>query len=484
MATVYDKIMEICLKRGIVYPSAEIYGSMAGFYDYGSVGARIKNNFENYWRDYFLRKLKEPFFEIQPALIAPEPVFRASGHLTEFVDPITECSKCKLIERADHILEEHLHETFEGLTAKELNELIKKHNIKCHSCGGELKEVDVFNLMFGFNVGAYGGTKAYLRPETTQGPAVVFKREYRANREKLPLGLAVIGNVFRNEISARQGLYRMREFTQAEIQIFFDPADKDHPRFDEIKNHKLNIVFADEKKKGIQKITCADMVKKGYFKKFVYYMARVQQFYESLNIPSEKYRFFEKSAEERAFYNKYQFDVEADLASHGGFKEIAAVHYRTDHDLSRHQKESKQELAVSKEGKKILPHIIELTFGIDRSVFAFLDLNFREGGRTYFSLPKQVAPWIAGIYPLVNKDGLDKKAEEIYDSLRTDFYLIYDDGGSIGRRYARADEIGIPYGITVDHQTMKDSTVTIRDRDSTKQERVKISDLPKKLKQV
>lgn len=482
--TKFEKITETCLRRGILYPDCEIYQPIAGFYTYGSVGTKIKRNWENYWRRYFLKGLGENFVELEGCMINPEPVFRASGHLEHFGDPITECRKCHNVERADHIVESHLNEAFEGLTPKGLDDLIRKHNIRCHECGGELGDVGSLNLMFGFKVGPYADVQAYLRPETTQCPAVSFKREYLANRERLPLGLAVVGRVFRNEISPRQFVFRMREFTQAEIQIFVDP-DKinEHPRFAEIADYELNVVMADERDKGIQKLKASELVKRGYPAFYVYFMARESQFFDSLGIPKEKIRYYEKSVEERAFYNKAHFDAEMIMDSLGGYKEIAAIHYRTDHDLAGHSAQSKQDLSVTREGKKVLPHIVEITFGVDRNVFALLDSTFSESEkRTYFALPRQVAPHLAGVYPLVSKDGLDEKASEVFASLRNDFDVIYDDGGSIGRRYARADEVGVPLGITVDHQTLEDGTVTVRERDSTKQERIKAMELHKALR--
>lgn len=484
--TKYDKIMEVCLKRGIFYPSSEIYGGFSGFYDYGSVGKRIKRKFENYWRDFFLN-LDTNFHEIETTNIMPEAVFRASGHLTEFVDPITECSKCGLTEKADHILEKHLKESFEGLTPKELDDLIKKYKIKCHQCGGELKEVGVISMMFPLDVGPYtGSTKGYLRPETAQGAYVAFKREYNANRERLPLGLGIIGKAYRNEISPRQGLFRTREFTQAELQIFFDPSEiKKHPKFDEVKDKKINVVFAKDRKKGLKEYKASEIVKKGFPEYYIYYMVKLWEFYESIGIPKNKFRFLEKKEEEKAFYNKYQFDAEVMMESYSNFREVGAVHYRTDHDLTRHQKESNQKLEISKDGKKFIPHVIELTFGVDRSVFALLDLNYKEGKlkageRRYFSLPPKLSPYIVGIYPLVSKDKIGEKAEHVYKVLKN-FDAWYDEKGSIGRRYARADEIGIPFGVTIDYDTLKDDTVTLRDRDTTKQKRMKISEIPDEL---
>ena len=471
----YDRLLAICLKRGIFYPSSEIHNGPAGFFDYGSIGTKIKRNWENYWRYFFLKELDEPFFEIDASTIMPEGVFKASGHLTDFVDPIAKCEKCGFSEKANQIVEESLKESFEGMTPKELDELIKKHNIKCPKCGGKLKEVGVLGMMFGFDIGE--DYKGYLRPETAQGSYVSFKREYAVNREKLPFGLAIIGRAYRNEISPRQGLFRMREFTQAELQIFFDHAKIDqHPRFSEIAKAEVTVVLAKERKKGEQKLTIIELHKKGYPKMYLYYMARIKEFYDSLQL---KIRFFEKNDEERAFYNKYQFDGEVHFPGFQKHIEVLGLHYRTDHDLAGHQKVSKQDLTVTKDGKKVLAHVIELSFGVDRNVLALLDNGFKnDEKRAYIHLPKRIAPYITGIYPLVNKDGIDDKARAIYDLLRRDHDVFYDDGGSIGRRYARADEIGIYYGITVDYDSLKSEDVTVRDIETTKQVRKKIEELP------
>ena len=471
----YDKLMAICFKRGIFYPSSEIHNGPAGFFDYGSVGTKIKHNWENLWRKHFVKGLDEPFFEIDSSNVMPEAVFKASGHLTDFVDPIVKCEKCGFSEKANQIIEEVLKETFEGLTPKEFDDIIKKHDIKCPKCGGKFKDVGIVGMMFGFTIGEEA--KGYMRPETAQGSYVSFKREYAINREKFPFGLAIVGRAYRNEISPRQGLFRMREFTQAELQVFFDLDKIDqHPRYNEIADQEVTVVLASERNEGNKKTTFAELNKKGYPKMYLYYMARIREFYDSLGLPI---RFFEKNDEERAFYNRYQFDGEVYFPSFDKHIEVLGLHYRTDHDLGGHQKVSKQDMTITKEGKKILPHVIELSFGVDRNVFALLDNGLKEEEkRTYIYLPKKIAPYIAGIYPLVNKDGIDDKARAIYDLLRRDFEVFYDDSGSIGRRYARADEIGVFYGITIDYDSLKNEDVTVRDVATTKQIRKKIEELP------
>lgn len=471
-----ETIEQLAKRRGFFWQSLEIYGGLGGFYDYGHLGTLMKRKLENLWRNYFLG-LDDNFFEIEPSHIMHEKVFEASGHLKHFVDPIAKCKKCETIHRADHILEDFLKESFEGLTVDEMNEIIKKHKIKCPKCKGELKVTGFFNMMFPLFIGPEQNIKSYLPPETAQGSYVNFLQEFEVSRKKLPLGLAIIGRAYRNEISPRQLLIRMREFSQAELQIFFDSEKiNEHKKWNEVKNYKL-ILYPTTKK--LIELTCEDAVNKLKLPKFyIYYMAKVQQFFlEKLLIPREKFRLKELSEEERAFYNKIHWDIEFDLSSIG-WKEIGGVHYRTDYDLKGHQKVSKKSQEIFFNNKKFIPHVLELSFGIDRIIFGLIDLNYKETkDRIILQLPNSISPFIAGVFPLVNKGNLDKKAEGVYDLLKEDFDVFYDDSGSIGRRYARADETGVPFAITIDYDTMKDNTVTLRNRDTTQQERIKISEL-------
>jgi len=475
-----NKIEEIARRRGFFWQSSEIYGSLSGFYDYAHLGTLIKRKWENLWRDFFVG-MDDNFFEIETADIMPEAVFLASGHIKSFVDPIVKCKKCGNIERADHLIEENLKESFEGITTNELEKLIKKHNIKCPKCGGTLEDVGILNMMFPVTAG--NDIKAYLRPETAQGVYVNFKREFESLRKQLPFGLAIIGKAYRNEISPRNILMRMREFTQAEIQIFFDP-DKinEHPKFEEVTKYNLRLFPVEERKRNkIIELSCEDAVKKLHLPKFyVYYMAMVQQFYlDAVKIPPTSFRFRQLSDEEKAFYNKYHWDIELYLENLGGFKEVAGIHYRTDHDLKGHEKISKQDMSVFIDGKKFVPHVLELSFGVDRNVYALMELSYEEEkDRTLFKFSRMLAPYDCAVFPLVNKDGLPEKAREIKKTLQdAKFNVFYDESGSIGRRYRRMDEVGVPVCITVDHKTLEDETVTIRDRDSMNQVRVKIKDL-------
>jgi len=481
-----EKIEDIAKRRGFFWISSEIYGGLAGFYDYGHLGSALKRRWESLWRSYFL---DEPHtFEIEAAQVMPESVFIASGHLSNFIDPTAKCSKCGAFHRADHIMEDFLKESFEGMTPQQLTEIIRKHNVRCTLCKGPLEDVSVLNMMFPLNVGAGTGAKAYLRPETAQGVYVNFKRAYEHSRKALPFGLAIIGKAFRNEISPRNYIVRMREFTQAELQIFFDHEKiRVHPRFEEVADYTLRLFSVkDRKSKTLTEITCADAVKKLELPQFyVYYLAKIQKFYlEVLKLPPELFRFRELSQEERAFYNKIHWDMELNVESLGGFKEVGGLHYRTDHDLGGHGKVSKENLSVTIDGRNFIPHILELSFGVDRNMYSLMDIGLaEEKERTIIKFPRRVAPYDAGVFPLVNREEMPEKAKELAEALKeSGFVIFYDESGSIGRRYRRMDEIGVPASITIDADTIEKEMVTIRDRDSMKQVSVSIKDLPKRLR--
>ncbi|MBL7205973.1 MAG: glycine--tRNA ligase [Candidatus Aenigmarchaeota archaeon] len=480
-----ENILDIAKRRGFFWQSCSIHGAVAGFYDYGHLGALLRNKWEDLWGKTFLG-LDDNFYEIKTSVIMPEAVFKASGHLANFTDPIAKCKKCGNVMRADHIIEDVLKESFEGITPEGLTELIKKHNIKCSKCKSSLENVESFNMMFPLDVGAGKSTqRCYPSAETAQQAYVNFKQEFEALRRRLPMGLAIIGKAFRNEIAPRNALIRMREFTQAELQIFFDPDTiNEHPDFSKVQNYKLSILPAKGKK--IVEINCKDALTKLKLPKFyVYHMAFVQKFYtDILGFPKEKFRFRELSEEERAFYNRYHFDIELDLESLGGFKELGGIHYRTDHDLKGHQEVSGEKMEVNIEGKKILPHVLELSFGVDRNMYALFELAYvEEKERTVLKFPRIVSPYDVAVFPLVNKEKMPEKARDVQKLLAdAGFVVFYDSSASIGRRYRRMDEIGCPAGITIDGDTIKNNSVTIRDRDTMKQIRIKIKDLPEILK--
>jgi len=389
--TKVDDITNIVTKRGFFFPTAEIYNAKAGFWTYGHLGVLMRNKFENLWLKHFL-SLNDNYWQIDGNYILPSKVFEASGHLQNFKDPLTECKKCHFRFRADELIEDETKEKVEGLEEKELTKIIKKHKLKCPKCKGELDDVKFFNMMFELKLGATGQELAYLAPETAQNPFISFKREFEALRRKLPMGLAMIGRAFRNEISPRQGFFRLREFNQAELQIFFDPSEiNKHEDWEKIKNYKLIVSLNDKKEKEIS----AEELNKNKIPKFyVYHLVKIQEFYlEKLKIPKEKFRFRELSEKERAFYNKLHFDIEINMDTLNGFREVAGLHYRTDHDLKGHEKVSKESFEVQIDDKKIMPHVLELSFGIDRNLWALIDVFYKkEKERDLFLFPFSICP--------------------------------------------------------------------------------------------
>jgi len=480
-----DEITSIASKRGFFFQTAGIYGGKAGFFTYGHLGKALKMNWEELWRKNII-SLDDNFYEIQSNNILPEHVFKASGHIENFNDPLTECRKCHFRFRADQFLEDNNLENAGELSIQEMTAQIKEKNLRCPKCGGELSDVKQFNMMFPVNIG-FDEEKAYLSPETAQAAYLAFKEEFSATRGRLPLGLAIIDKAYRNEISPRQMFFRLREFSQAELQIFFD-ADKinEHEKWNSVKRNKLRIKFHD--KSEIDELSCEELNLKYKIPGFyLYYASKVQDFYlKILGIPKEKFRLRELGETERAFYNKIHFDVEVFLDTLGGFKEIAGVHYRTDHDLKGHSKISGKNLEVFYDNKRILPHVLELSFGVDRNIWSLLDIFYGIGTEgSMFKFPPVLAPIKIAIFPIVKTDKKTVEiAEKIYDELRREFRVLYDKSGSIGRRYARNDEIGTPYCITIDEESTRKKDVTIRNRDSKKQIRVKIEELRETLRKL
>jgi glycyl-tRNA synthetase len=478
-----DKIERIAKMRGFIIPSSEIYGGLSGFYDFGHLGFKLKTKIENSWRDFFLKS--DDILEISSRTISSEAVFKASGHLDSFVDPITQCKKCKTMFRADTMIEEKSGKFVEGLSVKELTKIIKEEKIKCPKCKGELEDVKVFNLMLKTTIGPVEGNIAYLRPETAQGIFTNFSFIARSARSKLPFGVAQVGPSFRNEISPRQWIIRIREFNQLEIEMFINPKKIDEcPNFSEVSKEKLRILTREaQKKKGdIIEITAEDAVKKGILPNrwMAYFLAKQMIWYQKLGIPFESLRHRYMLPEETPHYSKGNFDLE--IKFDFGWKEVVGNAYRTDYDLKNHSKNSGKDMSIIDDNEKVIPHVIEPSFGIERAVYGILLNCFVEDkkrGWDWFKFPAEIAPYTVCVFPLVKKDGLDEKAKEVHEMLKKHFDSFYDNSGSIGRRYARADEIGTPFCITIDYDTMKDDTVTIRDRDTTKQERVKIKDLVK-----
>ncbi len=481
MVTLQD-VQNVCLTRGIIFPTAEIYSGLAGFFDFGPVGTLLKNKFINYWREVFV-KSQDNVFEIDGSTILPEKVLIASGHVESFIDPVTQCKKCKSINRADHLIEEKTGKFVEGKSCEELTEIIKKNKITCPKCGGELMDVKVFHLMFKTEISPLGGQIGYLRPETAQNVFTAFNRVYRTTRSKLPMGMAQVGHSFRNEISPRNFIVRVREFNQMEVEMFFDPRDDKCPLFDEIKDVKINLVTreAQQKKGEMIKISVKEALDKSVIPNqwLGYFLAKEFQFYKFLGIPEDALRFRHMLEAETPHYSRGNFDLE--IKFDFGWKETVGNAYRTDHDLKNHSKFANTDLSVQTDNGKVIPHVVEPSFGVERTLAGVLLHNYvedKERGWNWFKFPAKIAPYICGVFPLVKKDGLAEKAQGIIEDLKKDgFDVFYDESGSIGKRYARADEIGTPFAITIDYDTLKDNDVTLRNRDTQKQIRINIDDL-------
>ena len=474
----YDELMSLSLRRGFLLPSAEIYGGLAGFYDYGPYGARLRRNWEDLWLASFLQ-LGDNYHLVDTPTIQPRVALEASGHVDLFADVLVPCTQCKETHKADELIQAATGTSGEGMDVEQVRQAIRGEGIACPNCGGRLGEPRAFHLMFPVAIGPKGEEQAFLRPETAQGAYLGFKRAFEILRKRLPLGLAIVGKAYRNEISPRQGAFRLREFHQAELQIFFDPERFDAQlNLEELENTPLRLMRATHREEVVTP-TLGALLEQGDLPPFyLYHMAKVQAFYlDTLQVPPEAFRFYEVSKEERAFYNRIHFDVQVALESWGGFQEVGGVHYRTDFDLSRHQDRSGVKMTVFHDGRRFLPHVLELSFGVDRNVWALLDLGYEMGKKTVLHLPPRLAPVTLGVFPLVKKDGLPDMAEGLYREARTWFEASYDASGSIGRRYARMDEIGTPYCVTVDYDSLEQDDVTLRDRDTTNQARVAVKNL-------
>jgi glycyl-tRNA synthetase len=478
-------LMEFLQNKGFIWgPSPEIYGGMAGFYTYGPLGKLLKNNVEEFIRRKFQ---SENFWEMEAPIIQPKEVWEASGHMSSFTDPMIECSKCKLKFRADTLIEEVCPDL--NFKEKDILDIIKDKNIKCPSCKSPfIMKVVKHSLMMPTTVGV--NKEVFLRGETATTTYLPFKRYVEFFRNKVPFGVFQIGKAFRNEISPRQLMMRLREFTQAEAQLVVFAEDKDkYSGFDKFKDIKINAITKDDQK-GDKLIASNWTIGKLYDKKYLknkayaYALGLTCSMFLDLGFPVEKIRLRQHTDDEKAFYADDAWDIEFKLNTFGWY-EIVGVHDRTDYDLKQHTKFSKVNLDVLNEatGKREVPHIIEIAFGIDRPVFALLDMFYEkksvDDGKNVFSIPVGIAPVKAAIFPLMKKPKLVKKATEVYEMLKKDYIVRYDTAGSIGKRYLREGESGTPFCITIDYDTIEKepATVTVRDRDTEKQVRVKISKL-------
>ena len=472
----YEAVMKLALERGFYFPSCEVYSDAhAGFWEYGPSGVSLKNKFLELWRRELIRR--DGMIEIDGSQIMSKSVFEASGHLGNFADPIIKCIKCSSTFRADKTIADMVGiEIPESSDLEDFDNAIVRNNIKCPKCKGGFDKTKKFNMMFQIGIGPEGD-EAYLRPETCQSIFVDFPRLFKTMRGKLPLGIAQVGKSFRNEIAPRQSLLRLREFYQAEIEVFCNPTKLNEiDKFLEIQNTIIRIQTDSEP----IAMTCKEAVDSGIVpSKFVaYYLGILTEFYEKTGIDITKSRFRKLGNKEKAFYAEVAFDFEVETTI--GWLELVACNYRSDYDLSSHAKKSKEKFAVMDNDEKVLPHVFEISMGIDRSLYTILEHSLKnddEHERIILSLKPYLAPIHVGILSLVKKDGLKEKTDEIFLNIKRKFDAFLDHSGAIGRRYRRLDEIGAPFAITIDHQTLEDNTITVRKRDSMEQTRITISEL-------
>ncbi len=488
MEPTIETIANFCKKKGFVYPTAEIYGGFGGFFDYGTLGTELKNNIKKSWWNFLVYR-REDIVGMDGTIITNPKVWKASGHLDNFGDLVITCKNCKTKIRADHFIEDTLKINVDGISTEEVNKLIKENNLRCPKCGGEFKEAQDFNTMFATQVGASKSSEntAYLRPETCQSIFINFKLIQEQNRKKLPFGIAQIGKVFRNEISPRDFLFRLREFEQMELEYFIHPEEKSCPLLtDKLRNLKLQFLSAERQEEGskeMEEITIQKLLSKGKLDEWhAYWIAQFYKWFtEELKIKKENLRLREHVKKELSHYSTATFDF--DYKFPFGFKELHGCANRGQYDLKQHIEHSKKNLYYfdDKTNKRIIPRVIEPSQGLDRLFLVLLFEAYnddKERGNIVLKLPPKLAPYKVAVFPLVNKQKLPKKAKEIAEDLRKlNINVFYDKSGSIGRRYARQDEIGTPLCITVDFETLEDESVTVRDINTTKQERIKIRNL-------
>lgn len=422
-----EKIISLCKRRGFIFQGSEIYGGLAGTWDYGPMGFLLRENIKKIWRESFVDNTRN-VYPMDAAIIMNPKAWEASGHVSGFSDPLVECKKCKRRFRADQV---------EG---------------DCPECGGAFGEVRQFNMMFETKVGATedATSTTYLRPETAGGMFVNYKNVMGSIHPKLPFGLAQIGKAFRNEIAPRDFLFRSREFEQMEVEYFVRPTEWESA--------------------------------------FEEWRERIWQYIRDVGIDEAKVSELEVPAEDRAHYSKRTIDFEFEWPF--GKKELYGLAYRTDFDLSAHAQMSGADLSYldDETGERFVPHVIEPSLGVDRTVLAVLASAYKEDTlgddtRVYLKLDPKVAPFKAAVFPLLrNKPELVKKAQEVLGQVtKAHRWIAWDDNGNIGKRYRRQDEIGTPYCITIDFETLENDTVTVRDRDTGEQERLNITELNNKL---
>ncbi len=447
-----NKIVSLCKRRGFIFQGSDIYGGLANTWDYGPLGAELKRNVKDYWWKKVVHE-RDDVVGLDSAILMHPRVWEASGHVAGFNDALIDCKQCKSRFRADHLIEDSLDMHVEGKSVQELTEIIHENKIKCPTCGMVAwTEARVFNLMFKTYQGVTEDSSSivYLRPETAQGIFVNFKNVMDSSRMKLPFGIAQIGKSFRNEITPGNFTFRTREFEQMELEFFVKPGD-DEKWFD-------------------------------YWRQFMV------DFFVSLGVKKENLRLRDHTHEELSHYSKATTDLEYKFPF--GWGELWGVANRTDYDLSRHIEYSGKTLTYFDpvENKQIVPYVVEPSLGADRAILVLLCDAYDEeevqgDTRVVLRFKPEIAPIKCAVLPLSKKESLEELARKIYHDLKKYYHMEYDNTGSIGKRYRRQDEIGTPFAITVDFDSLEDNKVTIRDRDTMKQDRVEIGNIRDYLKE-
>jgi len=440
-----QKIVSLCKRRGFIFPACEIYGGFANAYSYGPYGTELKNNIKKLWWQMFVQEPEEMVGIDGPIILHPK-LWEASGHTEGFNDALVDCKECKMRFRADHLIEEATGKGLEG-KLEEMTKVLKEEKVKCPNCGkSNWTDARFVNMMFHTEMNSYEGT-VYLRPETAGAIFVEYKNIIDSIHPKLPFGIGQIGKAFRNEIVARNFIFRIREFEQMEIEYFIDP---------EVKWESM----------------------------FMEWLEKQEKFAMAVGAKKDDLRRREHPKEKLSHYSKKTIDIEYNFPF--GFGELFGLAHRGDFDLTQHSKFSNTKLDYldPTTGKKFVPHVIEPTFGLDRTILvallaAYNEEKVEDEERVVMKFPLEISPIKIAIFPLLkNKPQLVEKAKEVYNKLKGQYMCEFDDNGNIGKRYRRQDEIGTPFCVTVDFDTIeKDETVTVRDRDSMKQERIKIGDL-------
>jgi glycyl-tRNA synthetase len=451
-----EKIVALSKRRGFVFPGSELYGGLANTWDFGPLGVELKNNIKQLWWQKFVHRRRD-MVGIDAGILMHPRVWEASGHVSSFTDPLVDCKTCKSRFRADHLIEEKLGRQVEGTTPEELTRIIQDANMPCPVCGNRtLTEARQFNMMFTTTIGPVTetGVEVYLRPETAQAMFVQYKNILQTGRVKLPFGIAQIGKAFRNEITPGNFIFRDIEFDQMEIEYFVRPED-----------------------------AAAG---------FESWMNAMEEWVQLIGLRPEHVRIREHSQEELSHYSSRTIDFEYQYPEPMGWKELYGLANRTDFDLSRHQEFSGQDLTYfdQERNTRYLPYVIEPTFGVERTFLVLLvdaydeeatvDVNGKPDTRVVLRLHPRVAPYKAAVLPLMKKPELATVAKDLFERLRreTRYLVDYDETANIGKRYRRQDEIGTPFCFTIDYDTLEDQTVTVRDRDTTNQERIPLDAVP------